>query len=182
MLFVMAPMTPRRIYLKENVCIICGFCFETRETNTSGDVIVKKLNNLKLRLTAERVQNIEKIIESKENINFDEPKGICVKCNRSIERVLRLKNEVHSLTEHIKDANARTMQALTLALPSPARRVHQVEKRLARSPASEQPRKLTKFPSNVFVVVPVEIKEFQDIAPRDLYVCTSHDAEVQVNY
>ena len=91
MLFVMAPMTPRRIYLKENVCIICGFCFETIETNTSGDAIVKKLNNLKLKLTTERVQNIEKIIESKENINYDESKGICVKCNRSIERVLRLK-------------------------------------------------------------------------------------------
>ena len=116
MLFVMAaPMTPRRIYLQENVCIICGFCFETRETNTSGDVIVKKLNNLILKLTAERVQNIEKIIELKDNFNFDGPKGICVKCNRSIERVLLLKNEVHSLTEHIKDANARTMQALTLA-------------------------------------------------------------------
>ena len=109
------------IYLQENVCVICGFCFETRETTTSGDVIVKKLNNLKLKLTAERVQNIEKVIESKENFNFDGPKGICVKCNRSIERVLRLKNEIRSLTEHIKDANTRTMRAFTLALPSPTR-------------------------------------------------------------
>ena len=122
MLFVLAaPLTPRRIYLQENVCVICGFCFETRETTTSGDVIVKKLNNLKLKLTAERVQNIEKVIESKENFNFDGPKGICVKCNRSIERVLCLKNEIRSITEHIKDANTRTMRAFTLALPSPTR-------------------------------------------------------------
>lgn len=171
-------MTPRRIYLQDNVCVICGFCFETRETSASGEIVVRKLNNLKLKLTNERVANIAKVIESKENLILDRLKGICIKCNRAVERVLRLKNEVRSLTENIKESNARTMRICTLALPSPTRRAH-VEKRLANSPATEQTRKQTRFPTNVLAVVPVEIKQFQDITRRDF---ASNVPEKHVSY
>ena len=68
-------MTPYRIYLQENVCVICVFCFETQETTASGEIVVRKLKNLKLKFIDERVQNLAKM----KNFNFDRLKGICFK-------------------------------------------------------------------------------------------------------
>ena len=63
-------------------------------------------------------------------------------------------------------------------LTIPTRRAH-VEKRLASSPATEQPRKQARFPTNVLAVVPVEIKQFQDITRRDF---ASNVPEKHVSY
>ncbi|XP_062581297.1 uncharacterized protein LOC134243098 [Saccostrea cucullata] len=152
-----APMTPRRVYLQRNICVICGFCFETRETDSLGNVEIKTRFNLKLKLTNDRLQNIAEVLGSLENLDVGQ-KGICIKCNRSVERILRLGAEVRELTEQIQNHFSRTQERLTVVLRSPGL----VTKRLASSPVLVQPKKITKFPS-VQVVVPVEIRPFRDI-------------------
>ena len=70
------------------------------------------------------------------------------------------------------------MRICTLSLPSLTRRAH-VEKRLASSPATEQPRKQTQFVTNIRAGVPLEIKQFQDITRRDF---ASNVSEKHVSY
>lgn len=76
-----ASMTPQRVYLQRNIYVICGICFETRKTDQLGNLVIKMLANLKLKLTNDILQNIAKVIESLENFDVGQ-KGICIKFNK----------------------------------------------------------------------------------------------------
>lgn len=40
------PLTPRRVYFNGNICIICGFCFVSKETDETGNITIKKYTNM----------------------------------------------------------------------------------------------------------------------------------------
>lgn len=80
------PLSPRRVYFNGNICIICGFCFVPKESE--------------LKLSKERLQNIDIVIGSIVNSDI-EKNGVCIKCYRAVEKVIKLRNEVKSLTEKV---------------------------------------------------------------------------------
>ena len=47
--------TPGRIYFIDSVCVINGFCFVISETDSSGNTVLRKFTNVKLRLMDERL-------------------------------------------------------------------------------------------------------------------------------
>ena len=51
--------TPGRIYFIDSVCVIC---FVISETDSSGNTVLRKFTNVKLRLMDERLTNIRQII------------------------------------------------------------------------------------------------------------------------
>lgn len=149
------PLTPRRVYFNGNICIICGFCFVSKETDETGNITIKKYTNMKLKLSKERLQNIDIVIGSIENSDI-EKNGVCIKCYRAVEKVIKLRNEVKSLTDKMKESSER----VSLTLPSPRRGAS--EKRLLRSPVSLQSTKFVRFPTAVSTVVPVKMNKIQN--------------------
>lgn len=106
------------------------------------------------------------MIELTENFNFERLKGICIKCNRSVENLLRLKNEVSSYRAHKRQCGH--LHWPNYRLP-PAVHMKRNDWPAVQHPSN--PEKQTKISTNVFSVVPVEIKQFQDITGRD---CAHH--------
>ena len=39
---IMSSLTPKRIYCKSNICVICGFSFIYRDVLPSGEVVIQK--------------------------------------------------------------------------------------------------------------------------------------------
>ncbi|XP_052073799.1 uncharacterized protein LOC127711731 [Mytilus californianus] len=76
----------------ENRCIICGFTFIQKETTSDGLVITNKFTHRKLKLTTERLREIEKVVGNLQKKKKDD-NGVCLKCYRAVERVLRLEKE-----------------------------------------------------------------------------------------
>lgn len=91
------PLTPRRVYFNGSICItcICGFCFVSTETDETGNITIKKYTNMKFKLSKERLQNIDIVIGTIENSDIEKNGyGVCIKCYRAVEKVIKLRNEV----------------------------------------------------------------------------------------
>ena len=96
-----SPLTPRRIYLSANICVICGFALFHTEITSTGQRIERKSLNIKLKLTDERIQNISNVIESFER-ELCGKNGICTKCYRNVEKVLHMQNDLIKLRKDLK--------------------------------------------------------------------------------
>lgn len=89
--------------------------------------------------------------------------GVCIKCYRSVERVVKLQNEVPSLTDKMNES----IERVSLSLSFPRRSVS--EKRLLKSPDSLLSTKFLRCPTAVSTVVPVKTERFCDFTqPRPL--------------
>lgn len=71
-----------------------------KESDETGNITIKKYTNMKLKLSKERLQNIDIVIGSIVNSDI-EKNGVCIKCYRAVEKVIKLRNEVKSLTEKV---------------------------------------------------------------------------------
>lgn len=74
--------------------------FVPKESDETENITIKKYTNMKLKLSKERLQNIDIVIGSIVNSDI-EKNGVCIKCYRAVEKVIKLRNEVKSLTEKV---------------------------------------------------------------------------------
>jgi len=49
------PQTPRRIYYKANICVLCELAFVQAEVTSTGETIEKTLFDKKLKLTRKNI-------------------------------------------------------------------------------------------------------------------------------
>lgn len=152
--------TPKKTYFLGNICILCGFSFVQMIKQSDGTEFTKKFLDRKLKLTAERKFNIEQVTEM--NISEEEGCGVCQKCYRSVEKVIKSEREIKELKGKIKETAKTVASTLLLNLPSPRRK--SITKRMLRSPVVQQPMKKTANPILPIVCVnPVKIPLFTDI-------------------
>lgn len=90
----MAQSTPVKVYsFAEDICELCGFSFVQTIVDPDGFKIVNKKYTQKLKLTDQKTENVVKVlpdfIPSPSSKN-----GICLKCNRTIEKVIKLEEEL----------------------------------------------------------------------------------------
>lgn len=157
-----SPVTPRRVYFKSNICVLCGYAFVQREVTASGETIEKKFFNKKLKLTRDRVVLIQKVLE--EFSPEDETdNGVCKNCFRGVEKLIKMDEEMKNLQQQISEARRVVRHKYQLATPSPSKT--KIEKRLLKSPqASEQSKKLQRtFPVAVNLVQTVTVPTFDEL-------------------
>lgn len=83
----MAASTPRKTCVLSDVCILCGFSFIQIEKTDGGEKI-HKFFDIKLKLNKERVDNVKKIT-GLPDIDVATNAGVCKKCYRSVESILK---------------------------------------------------------------------------------------------
>ena len=104
-----------------------------------------KLLKQKRRLTEERIDNMRKIIPSFSIKEVDRNSGVCVKCYKTVEKGIRMEEQLVKLKSDLN----KSRQDVMAAKNSSSMRT-QVEKRLLRSPfSSVQPKQTKSFPSNI---------------------------------
>ncbi|CAC5374739.1 unnamed protein product [Mytilus coruscus] len=179
-------LTPKRVYFVDNLCIICefsyiqkettsggvtiyvsfvGFSYIQKETTSEGVVITNKFTSKKLKLTTERSHTIEKEVAKLQRKTVDD-KGVCEKCFRTVERVLRLEKEV----EETKNRLLKSKERVELS----SRQSDNVQKRLLRSHFSNQAEKNTRSNKSCNVTcnnyVPVKLIPFTEITNLAKYI------------
>lgn len=165
-----SPATPRRLYHASNICILCGFAFIQTEVLASGEQKEIKFLNRKLKITKEKVDTIKLVIDEFSH-DLSSSNGVCKTCFRSVERVLRLENEVKGLQNEIKVSRSAVRRKYQLASPSPGRQV--TEKRLLRSPSTSTSEPKKPFSSTINVVNLVAIPPLPEASNVESTV-TSH--------
>jgi len=115
----------------------------------------------KLKLSDERRKNIENVTGF--GVKNDTEAGVCQKCYRSVERVLKMEKETSELKGKIRNSAHTVQSTLLLSVPSPKRSA--ISKRMLRSPAFTQPAKKQINPNlPITYVQPVTVMPFTDIA------------------
>ena len=139
--------TPRKISIRTNSCVLCGFSFIETEITSSGERIVHKRFTQKVKLNLEKISIICDVISNFQlDPDIDKDNGVCVKCFRKVKNAKYQKDSL-KIREELTASRARVVQ-MTLNLPSPDKL--QSEKRLLRSPATTQQSKQMKtFPNTV---------------------------------
>ena len=86
-------MTPVKYYPLGNICVVCGFSFVTKRVDESGNIIIDKCLEKKLRITPERRATLHNVCNLSEDIRFPSDMGVCQKCFHSMDRVLKAEKE-----------------------------------------------------------------------------------------
>lgn len=100
------PKTPQKIYSTSNVCSLCGFSFVIKEIDKEGNIQIKKLVKLKLRLTEEKQTAIREVTQTDLPPNAE---GVCTRCYAKVEKVLRYKKEIRDILENFQLNMKRNM-------------------------------------------------------------------------
>lgn len=158
--FTSPSSTPRKTYSLGNICVLCGFSFVQIEKRKDGTEVEHKYLDRKLKLTSERLKNIQKVTEM--TFPRDEGSGVCQKCYRSVENVIKSETKATEMKLKIRKTAQTVANTLLLNLPSPRRM--SITKRMLRSPDVSQPAKKHSLPLvNVSYIKPAYIAPFKDI-------------------
>ena len=154
--------TPRRVYCRLNICLLCAFSFVQTEISASGEIKQTKLHNEKHRLNEDKVSKIKLVVS---DFTYDPVKdrdnGVCRKCFNSIEKIIKREQELCELKKKVETSRAHVRDFL-LTLPSP--RKLKVEKRLLRSPAQHLPAKQQKQ-ANFPQLANISVKKLVNLQP-----------------
>ena len=97
--------SPRKKYIRSNICVICGLSFiQTEIIPKSVEFQCKKLMKQKLRLSHERVVIIQRVLEQfllPEDRTND---GVCIKCYRQVSSAIKLENQKEKLKTQITES------------------------------------------------------------------------------
>ncbi|XP_069110243.1 uncharacterized protein [Argopecten irradians] len=149
-----AVVTPR----KSNCCIFCGVRFITFAEE--GKIVFKKFDT-KLKINEERRKNIEDAVE--QVIVVQGENGICRKCFRAVQKILKLEKDVSDLRNELIQSMRTTMSMPT--------------KRMLRSPNVALPvsksLKAGEIDVKVRVVTPVKIAPFRELSNSSRPTTTS---------
>ncbi|XP_056005091.1 uncharacterized protein LOC125654936 [Ostrea edulis] len=127
--------TPRKVYPLGNICLICGFSFVSKSVDTDGNIKINKYLDKKLRLSTDRMKVLKDVCGISDSVVYPTDTGVCQKCFRSTERVLKLEKEAATMRESFKASVQLTLQRFNVCVPSPSKRF--IEKREIRSPFKE---------------------------------------------
>lgn len=157
-------ITPRRTYILNNSCVICGFSFIVKEQQSDGTVKITKHLNRKLRLSQERLKILTYVVgDIQVSDNSSDMNGACVKCFQSTERVIKLEKEANKLKDEL-------LLARNVVVDVNSDRRTNMEKRLLKSPGTSQPLKIStgmkensNFPVYVRPLSLSHLKPFSDL-------------------
>lgn len=157
-------ITPRKTYILNNSCVVCGFSFIVKEQQSDGTVKITKHLNRKLRLSQERLKILTYVVgDIQVSDNSSDMNGVCVKCFQSTERVIKLEKEAKKLKDEL-------LLARNVVVNVNSDRRTNMEKRLLKSPGTSQPLKITtgmkensNFPVYVRPLSLSHLKPFSDL-------------------
>lgn len=141
------PQTPRRIYYKSNICVLCGFAFVQAEVTSTGETIEKKLFNKKLKLTEEKILAIRNVLGEFNHECITSNNGVCKQCFRTIEKIIKSEKEVEELQKEIKASRSLVRRKYQLATPSPTKAKTEKRLRSFTSPEKLNVEKRRPFPT-----------------------------------
>ncbi|CAC5407727.1 unnamed protein product [Mytilus coruscus] len=161
--------TPRKISVRTNSCVLCGFSFIQIEISSTGERIEKKLFKMKLQLNSERIAIISSVVTGFEvNAEVDKDNGVCIKCFRKVQQSIKLKKDALKMKEELSASRVKVQQTI---LNLPSSRKFQIEKRMLRSPASTQISKQMKtFPTCTIATPLCSIPSFESILTKATHV------------
>lgn len=126
-------ITPRKTYILNNSCVVCGFSFIVKEQQSDGTVKITIHLNRKLRLSQERLKILTYVVgDIQVSDNSSDMNGVCVKCFQSTERVIKLEKEAKKLKDEL-------LLARNMVVNVNSDRRTNMEKRLLKSPGTSQP-------------------------------------------
>lgn len=157
-------ITPRKHFFLGDMCIVCGFSFVLIEKTSDGKENINKFYNNKLRLNKDRVSCIKKVTETSIDVDNCSNAGVCRKCYRTIETILKTDEKNNDAKQKIKDSVDRVHRTQILSLPSPRRKI--ITKRLLRSP--ENVSRPAKSLATVSYVSPVKIAPFRELGNKSI--------------
>lgn len=156
-------ITPRKTYILNNSCVVCGFSFIVKEQQSDGTVKITKHLNRKLRLSQERLKILTYVVGDIQVSDSSDMNGVCVKCFQSTERVIKLEKEAKKLKDEL-------LFARNVVVNGNSDRRTYMEKRLLKSPGTSQPLKITtemkentNFPVYVRPLSLSHLKPFSDL-------------------
>ncbi|XP_050409179.1 zinc finger protein OZF [Patella vulgata] len=154
-------VTPKKMYLKNDVCILCGFSFVLREVASYDEFKERKQYENRLPVTCERLEKIKKInlhnFESVTTVEDLYDSGLCSTCLNKVETILKYENDIIQLKLDL--TQSRENAKLLLLQPQ-----QESVERLPGSPSSKPPMELqitsvphvlAKLPPQQTVPVPI---------------------------
>lgn len=122
---VSSPRTPKRVYSLTDICCLCGFSFVVKEIDREGNVQVKKLFRLKLKVTEEKRNIIQEVMSI-----HSSAEGVCVKCFSKVEKIFKYRREIAVMVSQFEESIRRWRKFKLKATPESSTR----KKRALRSP------------------------------------------------
>lgn len=127
---------------------------------------VKKYLNKKLKLNKDRIENIRQVVYCFETEVTSSNNGVCIKCYRTIEKVIQMQSDMVKIKSDINSARNAVCENYKLTCSISAEK-RKTEKRLLYSPSLTKPMKHQKlFSSEVSVVHLVNLPTFNDIIAK----------------
>lgn len=127
---------------------------------------VKKYLNKKLKLNKDRIENIRQVVYCFETEVTSSNNGVCIKCYRTIEKVIQMQSDMVKIKSDINSARNAVCENYKLTCSISAEK-RKTEKRLLYSPSLTKPMKHQKlFSSEVSVVHLVNLQTFNDIIAK----------------
>ncbi|XP_052691418.1 uncharacterized protein LOC128169304 [Crassostrea angulata] len=96
---VSSPRTPKRVYSLTDICCLCGFSFVVKEIDREGNVQVKKLFRLKLKVTEEKRNIIQEVMSI-----HSSAEGVCVKCFSKVENIFKYRREIAVMVSQFEES------------------------------------------------------------------------------
>lgn len=96
---VSSPRTPKRVYSLTDICCLCGFSFVVKEIDREGNVQVKKLFRLKLKVTEEKRNIIQEVMSI-----HSSAEGVCVKCFSKVEKIFKYRREIAVMVSQFEES------------------------------------------------------------------------------
>lgn len=161
----MAQSTPVKVYsFAEDICELCGFSFVQTIVDPDGFKIVNKKYTQKLKLTDQKTENVVKVlpdfIPSSSSKN-----GICLKCNRTIEKVIKLEEELLHIRGDLVTKRQNVVNT-QINIPSPRRAT--VTKRMLRSPLIPPEKQQRTQLSTLIPIRLVQLQPFNQLAKQQI--------------
>lgn len=157
-------MTPRKTCVLGDSCIVCGFSFVQHERTADGKDIIHKFYQSKLKLNSERIEYIKKVSERSDIQECDG--GICRKCFRSVESVIKTDEKNQAAKQKIRESIDFVYRTQIISLPSP-RRTSVTKRMLRPDPNPPDTSGTCSGPANplakVSFVSPVKLSPFREL-------------------
>ena len=107
-------LTPKKLYLFNDQCFMCGFSFREIFLTSTGRREEKKLFHLKLKLTKDRIVVINGVLrheEMKTVRDIDEgDNSICVRCFNKFENHSKLAERMEKIRTEIRNNRLKVKQ------------------------------------------------------------------------
>lgn len=106
----------KKVYPLGNSCLVCGFSFIQMLVDRDGNTAINKYLDKKLRLSVERLKIVKDVCNITNDVIFTKDTGVCQKCFRNIEMVLKIEKEAATLRDSFKSSVQVTMQRFVNSL------------------------------------------------------------------